>query len=107
MKKRLRKKTHRGEFKELGFVMTAEYEEKPDMDALCEFADLLMDKFEELGMDVSGYFDFDDFDVLLNTGRPGTDEEARRNQAIEFVKAQPGIRNVEAGELVDAWHNNL
>ena len=107
MKKRLRKKTHRGEFKELGFVMTAEYDEKPDMESLCEFADQLMDKLEELGMDVTGYFDFSDFDVLLNTGRPGSDEENRRNQAIEFVKAQPGIRNVEAGELVDAWHNDL
>ena len=54
MKKRLRKKTHRGEFRELGFVLTAEYEEKPDMESLCNFADQLMDKFEELGMDVSG-----------------------------------------------------
>ena len=107
MKKRLRKKTHRGEFKELGFVMTAEYEKKPDMESLCNFADQLMDKFEELGLDVTGYFDFSDFDVLLNTGRPGTDEENRRKQAIEFVKAQPGVRNVEAGELVDAWHNDL
>ena len=49
MKKRLRKKTHRGEFKELGFVMTAEYDEKPDMESLCEFADQLMDKFAVFG----------------------------------------------------------
>ena len=107
MKKRLRKKTHRGEFKELGFVMTANYEEKPDMDALCDFVDLLTDKFDELGMDVSGYFDFCDFDIMVNTGSPDTDEAARRRQAIDFVKAQPGVLKVEASELVDAWHNTL
>lgn len=107
MKKRLRKKTHRGEFKELGFVMTATYEEKPDMDALCAFVDEVTGKFEELGLDVSGYFDFAEFDIMINSGKPGTDEAARRQQAIDFVKAASGVTEVNAGELVDAWHNSL
>lgn len=107
MKKRLRKKTHRGEFKELGFVMTAVYEEKADMDALCAFVDELTGKFEELGLDVSGYFDFADFDIMVNTGRPETEEAARRQQAIDFVKSLPGVTEVNAGEIVDAWHNGL
>ena len=54
MKKRLRKKTHRGEYKELGFVLTATYEEKADMEALYAFVDQLTDKFDELGLDISG-----------------------------------------------------
>ena len=107
MKKRLRKKTHRGEFQELGFVMTATYEEKADMDALCNFVDELSKKFGELNLDVSGYFDFSDFDIMINTGAPDTDEAARREQAIDFVKSQAGVKEVNASELVDAWHNSL
>ncbi|MDR0932763.1 MAG: YggL family protein [Victivallales bacterium] len=107
MKKRLRKKTHRGEFKELGFVLTANYEEKPDMTALCDFVELLTDKFDSLDLDVSGYFDFCDFDIMVNTGIPCGDEATRREQAIDFVKTQSGILKVEASDLVDAWHNKL
>jgi len=107
MKKRLRKKTHRGEFKEVGFVMTATYEEKADMEVLCDFVDQLTDKFEELNFDFSGYFDFSDFDVMVNAGSPDTDEAARRQQAIDFVKSLPGVTEVNASELIDAWHNGL
>ncbi len=107
MKKRLRKKTRRGEFKELGFLLTATYEEKADLDTLCDFADQVTDKLEELGIDASGYFDFAEFDLMANTGRPDTDEAARRQQAIDFVKALPGVTDVNATELVDAWHNKL
>lgn len=107
MKKRLRKKLYRGEFKQLGFVMTATYEEKADMDTLGAFVDEILAKFEELNLDGSGYFDFADFDVLVNTGSPDTDEAARRQQAIDFVKALPGVKEVNASELVDAWHNSL
>ncbi len=107
MKKRLRKKTHRGEYKELGFVLTATYEEKADMEALYAFVDQLTDKFDELGLDISGYFDFSDFDILVNTGSPNTDEAERRDQAIAFVKSLPGVTEVNASELVDAWHNDL
>lgn len=107
MKKRLRKKTHRGEFKELGFILTATYEEKADMDQLYDFVEQLTTKFDELGLDVSGYFDFADFDVMVNTGSPDTDEAARRQQVIDFVKSMPGVTEVNAGDLVDAWHNSL
>lgn len=107
MNKRLRKKTHRNEFKELGFILTATYEEKTDMDQLCNFVEELTTKFDDLGLDISGYFDFADFDIMVNTGRPDTDEAGRRQQIIDFIKAQPGVTEVNAGELVDAWHNSL
>lgn len=107
MKKRLRKKTHHGEFKELGFVLTATYEEKADMDQLYDFVEQLTAKFDDLGLDVSGYFDFADLDIMVNTGSPNTEEAVRRQEAIDFVKSMPGVTEVNAGDLVDAWHNSL
>ena len=35
------------------------------------------------------------------------DEAERRDQAIAFVKSLPGVTEVNASELVDAWHNDL
>ena len=44
---------------------------------------------------------------MVNTGSPNTDEAERRDQAIAFVKSLPGVTEVNASELVDAWHNDL
>ncbi len=107
MKKRLRKKTHRGEFKELGFALHADYEAFEDYDSLYDFIDELLFGTEKLGADVGGNFDFAECDLAINVGQTGPHLEERRNAVIEFIKAMPGVKQVEAGELVDAWYGNL
>ena len=55
MKKRLRKKLHRGEFQELGFFLKVKYAEMPD-EEFDRFIDSVIDKIGSLRRQRAGAF---------------------------------------------------
>ncbi len=108
MKKRLRKKTHRGEFKELGFQLKMSYEPFAgyDDESFFDFIDAIADGLESQGLEVGGNFDLAESELVINLGsEEGAGERLR--QAVEFVKSVKGVKSAEAGEPVDAWYGNL
>ena len=107
MKKRLRKKLHRGEFQEFGFSLRADYEAFADYgEPLNDFVDALIDAVEKFGGEVGGGFDLAECDLFVTAGfKEGAAE--RRAGMIEAIKALSGVKKVEAGELVDAWYGNF
>ena len=67
MKKRLRKKLHRGEFQELGFFLKVKYAEMPD-EEFDRFIDSVIDKIGSLGLECGGRFDVNELELFVTTG---------------------------------------
>ncbi len=108
MKKRLRKKTHRGEFQELGFRLKLNYDAFAgyDDEAFFDFIDEIADGLESRGFEVGGNFDLAESVLAINLG-PAAGAEERRKEAVEFVRSVKGVTGAEPGELVDAWYGDL
>lgn len=106
MNKRIRKKKCIGEFKELAFSLEASYEKLTPENA-DEMVEKILDKVHDLNMTCGGTFDLDHFDLFVVTGRIHTDEEKRRAELIDFIKAISGIKDLKAGDFVDAWYSPI
>jgi uncharacterized protein YggL (DUF469 family) len=103
MKKRLRKKLHKGEFKELGFYIEFDFLE-PDNDALF---DKFWDNFIEEGIVgnglVCGGGGYKRHEYFVSSNK-GSASEKQRNALKEWLEKQPDISNIMLGEFKDAWY---
>lgn len=105
MKKRLRKKLHKGEFKELGFNVEFHYNVADEQEAY-ELIDDFLAFTEENNLCIGGWYGREEgeasFFVVSFSRRSVTPEE--RVHVIEWLEKNPKIENVRAGELRDAWY---
>lgn len=106
MNKRLRKKKHLAEYKELVFKIDAQVKLADD-EALDKFWSKFMDKAEELNLECNGVFAYEEVEVYLYTGLIGTGETERREQMIAWMQEQPEVSSVTASELIDSFYEEF
>ena len=106
MNKRIRKKKHVGEFKELAFSLDATYEKLTPEDA-DKMLEKILDMSEELDLVCDGLIDLDHFGFYVLAGRINTGEAERKQKLIDFLRGLPGMKEVKAGEFVDPWYTPI
>ena len=104
MKKRLRKKLHLGEFRELCFHVAFR---TPTSVSAVEDDDLL-DRFLEMiegdGLQFGGAGGPHEFDGIVAFNARGSATDQHRETVRRWLESQPKVLNIVVGELVDAWH---
>jgi uncharacterized protein YggL (DUF469 family) len=105
MKKRLRKKKHRGEFTEWGrqLVIT-----RNRMDGFDEFFDAFIEEAIEANECYCGGGGKEDkLDVVVELGRRSDDPDARLKRITAWLDARPDVQNWRTGEEFDIWHGDF
>ena len=107
MKKRLRKKLHRGEFQELGFEVRVRFDAGLSEEAWFAFWDRMVDFVEARGLAFGGGGSLSDWSVFVD--RPGRGSVAEEDRAAlgEWLQAQPEVEEVALGDLIDAHYGPL
>ena len=106
MKKRLRKKLKLAEFQELGFFVAGTFN-KIDDPALDMFFERIIQFAEENNMQCGGGYNAEEFEIFVNTGLAGKDNEAARQKFVDFIAAaKDEIKEFEATELADAYYGD-
>lgn len=103
MKKRLRKKFHKGEFAEFGFEIDFYYPALSDTDEASRFWEEYIDMIEETGLECGGGGAEHQSYFITKSGR-GSVTEQQREAVIAWLEHHPDVCNVVAGELRDAWY---
>lgn len=106
MKKRLRKKLKIAEFKELGFFVTGTFNpiEEVELDL---FFQKLVEFAESKDMQCGGGYNTEEFEIFVNTGKAGDDNEALRKEFVAMVEAaKKEIKEFEATDLLDAYYED-
>ena len=105
MKKRLRRKKHRGEFSEYGRHLVVTRNTKAGADAFHHA--FLLEAIEANGCWCGGSLSDDRVDVVVELGRMADDPEARFARVTGWLDARPDVEGWRAGELADLWYGNL
>lgn len=105
MKKRLRKKLFKGEFKELGFNVSFTYDAATTDDGyalLDEFIDYAL----SLGLCVGGYFGEDGCkaSLFIVAAKRGSVTDEQRQAVAKWLGDSGKVSQLEVGELRDAWY---
>lgn len=104
MKKRLRKKKHRGEFTEWGRQLVITRNRKDEFDG---FLDAFIEEAVEANGCYCGGGKEDKVDVVIELGRRSDDPEARLKRITAWLDARPDVQSWNAGEEFDIWHGNF
>lgn len=105
MKKRLRKKKHRGEFTEWGRQLVITRNLKDGFD---EFLDAFIEEaIEANGCYCGGGGKEDKLDVVVELGRRSDDPAARAKVIIAWLDARPDVQSWRMGEEFDIWHGDF
>lgn len=102
MRKRLRKKHHRGEFTEFGFAVGFKFnfaDEQQREEILNEFVSMI--KEQQLYFGGSG--DAGELDGFIGAWN-GSATDEKRAAVIEWLANHPQITAYAAGPLIDAWN---
>jgi len=105
MKKRLRKKKHRGEFTEWGRQIVVTRNRKDEFDRFLDA--FIKEAVEASGCRCGGGGKEDKLDVILDLGRRSDDPEARLKRITAWLDARPDVRSWKTGEEFDLWHGNF
>ncbi|MCL2340567.1 MAG: YggL family protein [Proteobacteria bacterium] len=105
MKKRLRKKLHRGEFRELGFEVrfrcTDDISDKA-FDATIDA--FILQAIEACGLVCGGGGQKPSWCVFVALNRRGSVTEEHRVAVQRWLATQPSVTEFQAGPLVDVWY---
>jgi uncharacterized protein YggL (DUF469 family) len=105
MKKRLRKKKHLGEFKELGFEVRGDLRPGLSGNDIEAFVDRLIDVVEARSLAFGGGAGRDDkLDGFVSRAGRGSATEEDRAALAAFLDGAAEIARHEVGALRDAWH---
>jgi uncharacterized protein YggL (DUF469 family) len=106
MRKRLRKKLHRGEFQELGVRLRFEFLPDLSLDDRNKLVlDFIHEAIEQNGLQFGGGGSTNIWEGFATLDAPrGSVTEAHREKMIQWFRANPKVREYEVGPLVDAWH---
>jgi uncharacterized protein YggL (DUF469 family) len=105
MKKRLRKKKHRGEFIEWGqqLVIT-----RNGRDGFDEFLDAFIEEaIEANGCYCGGSGKENKLDVVVELGRRMDDPAARLKRITAWLDTRPDVQSWRTGEEFDIWHGDF
>jgi uncharacterized protein YggL (DUF469 family) len=104
MKKRHRKKKHRGEFTEWGRQLIITRNRKDGFD---EFLDAFIEEaIEANGCYCGGGGKEDKLDVVVELGRRSDDSAARLKRITAWLDARPDVQIWKVGEEFDIWHGD-
>jgi uncharacterized protein len=102
MRKRLRKKLHRAEYREFGFDLDWKFSGGLEEQQVESFWDDLIEFVEQRGLILGGGGNQEAGGVFITKSRaPGADTDDRA-AVLSWVQQQPKVAEVAAGVLVDA-----
>ena len=103
MKKRLRKKKHRGEFAEWGSQLLIMRNRKDGFD---EFLDAFIEEaIEANGCYCGGGGKEDKLDVIVELGRMADDPEGRLRKITDWLDERLDVIEYRTGPMFDLWHS--
>jgi uncharacterized protein YggL (DUF469 family) len=102
MKKRIRKKLHKGEFQELGFQVEFDYADSDNEVAFNQFWYSFIDAIEQNGLECGGggHIHHEYFVMRYK----GSVSEEQRIAIKKYLEEHSKVSNVMVGELKDAWY---
>lgn len=104
MKKRLRKKLHKGEYRQFGFEVSFRFRPGLNEESVEEFLQaFLIWAFEEHDLTFGGGGGDDGWSGFIVPERKSATEEDRRVVA-DWLAGRGELVEYQAGPLVDAWH---
>jgi uncharacterized protein len=105
MKKRLRKKKHRGEFAQWGRQLIVTRNRKDGFD---EFLDGFIEEAVEANKCYcAGGGKEDKLDVVIELGRRSDDPDARLKTITAWLDARPDVKEWKTGEEFDIWNEDF
>jgi uncharacterized protein len=110
MRKRLRKKKHLGEFRQLGFEVTCQLQPNLSSESFDRFIDeFLAEAIEAHGLSFGGGGspESDWSGVVARTHRYASTTEEHRQLVQIWLRHRPEIRAFELSEPVDLWHGKF
>lgn len=103
MKKRLRKKLHKGEYRELGFELKFDYTgDAGGQESIDQFNMPFIEAIENIGLMVGGG-GCRHHDYFVARYRASVLPE-QRQAVIDWLGQRPDVANIVAGPLKDAWY---
>ncbi len=103
IKRRLRKKKHVGDFKEMGFLLSAKLNLKSE-EELDQFCDEMIDFLASNEIHMEGGMGIDNISLFIGTGIVNTGEEECRAKLITWMEEHKNVEEFNAGELEDAFY---
>ena len=105
MKKRLRKKKHRGEFVEWGAPIAIARNRQDDFDSF-------LDNFIEQAIEGNAcYFggggQADRLEGVIELGKTSDGPEARLKKVVEWLETRQDVEKYVTGKIVDLWHGSF
>ena len=105
MKKRLRKKLHRGEFQELGFDVRFQVTDDISEEAFDSVVDAFISQATEAnGLVCGGGGKKPEWDVFVTMDRRGSATETHRQAVQRWLATRPEVTTSQVRPLVDAWY---
>jgi len=104
MRKRLRKKKHRGEFSEWGRQLVIIRNRKDQFD---EFLDAFIETIEAHDCYCGGGGKEDTLNVIVELGRPGDDRDARMKCIEAWLESRADVQSWQAGKEFDLWYGDF
>jgi uncharacterized protein YggL (DUF469 family) len=103
MKKRLRKKLHRGEFRELGFQLSfdVKVETQEEFD---QFFEDFLGRLESAELGYTGTSG-ESWEGMIAKLASGTITAADRDHVRSFLEQDARVANVEVGDFIDVWQD--
>ena len=105
MNKRLRKKKHKGEFKEIGFDFKICF--KPieiTSEEYCNLLDEIFETIEKYKFIDGGRCDNQSYNGYMTVLNYKIDAETMKEKLLNALKELPSITDVTFGENTDAWY---
>jgi len=105
MKKRLRKKSHKGEFQELGFKL--DFTIGADLDSTNRYQiidDFIHEAVEANNLSFAGGGKDNKWGGFITKLKKGSATEKDQQAVDKWLKSNAEVEEYKIGELVDAWH---
>ena len=104
MKKRLRKKLHKGEFRELGFSFDAKFKADTEMSVVEEWLQELAGLLNDHSLEMGGGWNSHVCGGFITRERGSVTPEDREIVRQWFDKHGQNLETIAVGELKDAWY---
>jgi len=102
--RRLRKKLYLGEFAVYGFDLSFNFEGM-DPQGASDFLDEIIELVESRDLIIAGGGDAESFGLFIcAAARYGSATEEDRAALTSWLEAKPQVKDIEVGELVDAYY---
>jgi uncharacterized protein YggL (DUF469 family) len=105
MKKRLRKKKHRGEYTEWGRKIVIVRNRKDEFDGF--FDAFIVEAIEANGCFCGGGGSEDNLEVIVELGAHAQDADAKVLRIGAWLDARPDVLKWKCGDKIDLWHGDF